>query len=119
LSKWDIRPEGVRAVLSRVNVYSEELAAAVKSFGVDLGSAANATGSGIIATALSEFLSTQSSALGHVGDLVCSAETGAVGATNAYLNADEQMAADAQRTAAIAAGVILAPAAARHRARVN
>jgi hypothetical protein len=107
LSSWDIQPDGVRAVLSRVDVHAQDLAGAAKSFGADVESAANATASAIIATSLSEFARDQANALGRIGDLVRSAENGAVGATNAYLHADQQMAANAQRAAAVAAGVIL------------
>jgi hypothetical protein len=106
LSRWDVQPDGVRAVLARVDGHAEDLAAAAKSFGVDTESAANATASTIIATSLSEFAQAQAGILGRVGELVRSAENGAVSATNAYLHADQQMAEEAQRASAVAAGVI-------------
>lgn len=116
LPRWDIEPAGVRAVLSRVEGHGEDLAGAAKAFGIDAESAANATGSSVIATSLGEFVKAQSDTLGRIGDLIRSAENGAVGATNAYLHADQQMAEDAQRASAVAAGVIL-PSGSRGAAR--
>ncbi|MCW2522080.1 MAG: hypothetical protein JWO63_415 [Frankiales bacterium] len=117
MASWDIQPDGVRAVLGRVDGHAEDLAAAAKSFGADVESAANATASSIIMTALSEFATAQVSALSRLGDLLRSAENGAVGATNAYLHADQQMAENAQRASALAAGVIL-PSGSRGAARL-
>jgi hypothetical protein len=106
MASWDIQPDGVRAILGRVDGEAENLAAA-KSFGTDVESAANAAGSSIIMSALTEFATAQTNALGQLGDLVRSAEEGAVGATNAYLYGDDQMAQNSQRAAAVAAGLIL------------
>lgn len=116
MASWDIQPDGVRAVLSRVDVHAQDLAGAARSFGADVESAANATASAIIATSLVEFANDQANALSGIDDLVRSAENGAVGATNAYLHADERMADNAQRAAAVAAGVIL-PSGSRGAAR--
>jgi hypothetical protein len=107
VSMWDIQPDGIRAVLSQVGVHAEDLAAAAKSFGTDIESAANATASTVIITSLTEFATAQARALGRLGDLVQSAENGAVAATNAYLEGDDRMAENAQRAAAVAAGVLL------------
>ena len=116
MSSWDIEPDGVRAVLGRIDEHVHDLTGAARSFGADTESAANATASSVVMTSLREFVKAQSDALGGISDLVRSAENGVVKATNAYLHADTQMAEDAQRAAAASAGIIL-PSGSRGAAR--
>ncbi|MCW2524233.1 MAG: hypothetical protein JWO63_2568 [Frankiales bacterium] len=103
MAKWDIEPSGVRAVLVRVQGHAEELNAALQSFGADIESAAQGSQSQPITSALGDFLAASEGKLARMTGLISAAEDGAVKATLAYLNGDEQMAANAQ-SAAVAVG---------------
>jgi hypothetical protein len=101
---WDIHPDGVQAVVTRVGTHTQTLSTAAKSFATNIQAAAQASGSSVVANALNDFLTHRAAELTGLGTLIESAETGAVNATIAYLKGDEQMAANAQAAAAAAAG---------------
>jgi type II secretory pathway component PulM len=103
VSKWDIEPAGVRAVLARVQGHAGDLNAALKSFGDDIESAAQGSQSRPVATALSEFLSANERKLSLMTGRISAAENGAAKATLAYLVGDELMAANAQSAAVVVA----------------
>ena len=106
MSKWDIEPAGVRAVLGQVQGHAQELSTALKSFGADMDSAAQGASSGPVGSALSDFLIANSAKLNRLAGIISSAEEGAVKATVAYLNGDERMAANAHSAAVQSVGVL-------------
>ncbi|RAY14208.1 hypothetical protein DPM19_14590 [Actinomadura craniellae] len=102
MTGWYIRPNGVATVLGRVKeqvVGAGGLAGEAKKFGADVKGAALAAQSPVIAKALGEFLEGYGKTIGQMGTKTGSCVTGAVKATKAYLAADLEMAAEAQRNA--------------------
>ena len=96
MSKWDIQPSGVRAVLGRVQGHAEEMNAAVTSFADNAENAAVSAQSSIVATAMGDFMAASQGKVARLTGLIAGADEGAAKATLAYLHGDEAMAANAQ-----------------------
>lgn len=96
MSSWDIDPAGVKGVLSRTESVAEKLQGEFSAINSAAESAAENSSSSIIAEALSGFLQARTPDLQYLVNRSVAAMTGAVKATNAYLQGDLAMAANAQ-----------------------
>lgn len=99
---WNIDPDGVAVVLSQVGRHvtgDNGLIEEAKKFGTHTLGAAKASQSQLISKALSEYFEGYSKTLTGMGNKTGRCISGAVTATKAYLAADLEMAAAAQRNA--------------------
>ncbi len=114
---WDLNPQGISGVLKTTGDTASDLEKYAKAFGEHLTSAATSAGTisaegggggaeggekaagGLVALALSQFAERASKDLQFVAARAGKSLQGAVDATTAYLNGDEEMAAEAQRNA--------------------
>ncbi|WP_217243200.1 DUF6507 family protein [Streptomyces sp. AC555_RSS877] len=114
---WDLNPQGISGVLKTTGDTASDLEKHAKAFGEHLTSAATSAGTisaeggggggeggekaagGLVALALSQFAERASKDLQFVAARAGKSLQGAVDATTAYLNGDEEMAAEAQRKA--------------------
>jgi hypothetical protein len=115
MAKWDIDPAGVQAVLTRTGTHGQDLANGLTRFLSDTESAAQTSASALIASALGNFLQAREAELQGIQSHVQTALDGTAKATVAYVLGDQQMAANAQHTAAQAAQVPTLPTAAGRR----
>lgn len=103
MSQWQIDPDGVRTIVETVAEHSEQLDVGT-SVEVLAGVLGGLTwGGGItacVAEAVYEAMDSQMHNINAVKSRVVAGAQGAVGATTAYINADEQMAAAMQAQAA-------------------
>ncbi len=111
MTAWDIRPSEVGGVLRKAATAAEGLAKAGQGVQKDLPSAATAAGTisgmycgataptGPVSAALGEFMQTWLKQLAYVAQRTSSSLNGAAAATNAYVEGDLKMAADAQHDA--------------------
>ena len=100
MSRWDIDPAGVRAVVTRTAGVAEAFQGQAETFATRLISAANASGSRLVGQALVDFAEHHRHAFSSAVDRTAKALGAAVAATNAYLEGDLEMAERAQRNAA-------------------
>lgn len=120
---WDLKPQGISHVLKTTGETAGHLETHAKSFGDNLSSAATSAGTisadapaadgkqaagGLVALALSQWAERSSKDLQFIAARAGKSLQGVVDATTAYLNGDEQMAAEAQRNT-LAAPKIDAP----------
>ena len=103
MAQWDIKPAGVKGVLTKAETSATSLSDAITSFGGDLQSCAGAIGQSIVAKALSDFAQGRTAELAGMGTHISTAMKGTISAVNAYTQGNVGMAANAQRTAAQAA----------------
>ncbi|MCX4700727.1 DUF6507 family protein [Streptomyces sp. NBC_01373] len=113
---WDLKPQGISSVLKTTGETASDLEKYAKAFGEHLTSAATSAGTisaegggggeggekaagGLVALALSQFAERASKDLQYVAARTGKSLQGAVDATTAYLNGDQEMAAEAQRAA--------------------
>ncbi|MYS92472.1 MULTISPECIES: DUF6507 family protein [Streptomyces] len=109
---WDLKPQGISHVLQTTGDAASKLEKYAKAFGEHLTSAASSAGTvsaegggeggekaqgGLVALALSQFAEHATKDLKFVAARAGKSLQGAVDATTAYLNGDEEMAAEAQR----------------------
>ncbi|CAM5745886.1 DUF6507 family protein [Streptomyces afghaniensis] len=109
---WDLKPQGISHVLKTTGDAASKLEKYAKAFGEHLTSAASSAGTvsaegggeggekaqgGLVALALSQFAEHATKDLKFVAARAGKSLQGAVDATTAYLNGDEEMAAEAQR----------------------
>ncbi|MGI5425833.1 DUF6507 family protein [Streptomyces sp. CA-179760] len=109
---WDLKPQGISHVLTTTGDAASKLEKYAKAFGEHLTSAASSAGTvsaegggeggekaqgGLVALALSQFAEHATKDLKFVAARAGKSLQGAVDATTAYLNGDEEMAAEAQR----------------------
>ena len=104
MSSWDIDPAGVQGVLGRTTDVAAGFDPALTSMSSALEGAAQAGASGPVATALSGFVTALSGDVEFVYGRTTSAVQGCVGAVNAYVAGDLEMAATAQANATAAPG---------------
>ncbi|MCX4550042.1 MULTISPECIES: DUF6507 family protein [unclassified Streptomyces] len=109
MTGWDISAAGVAGTLNVTWDAADVLAAAVKSLDDDLHSAATSSGTiavggypgdgttGLVASALGEFVNSRQTTLKAMAVRTGNALNGAAIATNAYQAGNLQMAADTQR----------------------
>jgi C4-dicarboxylate-specific signal transduction histidine kinase len=102
MTSWDIAPDGVRSVLSRTEAVAAEFETQMTDLNTALMGAATQSSSNIVAEALSGYAESAQADLGFVFTRTGACMTGAANATNAYLDGDLQMAADAQAAATAA-----------------
>jgi hypothetical protein len=111
---WDLRPQGIQGVLKTTGDTASHLEEHANAFGKHLTSAASSAGTiaadgagggggkaqgGLVALALSQYAEHATKDLKYIAARAGKSLQGAVDATTAYLNGDEQMAAEAQRKA--------------------
>ncbi|CAL9314720.1 MULTISPECIES: DUF6507 family protein [Streptomyces] len=109
---WDLKPQGISHVLKTTGEAASKLEKYATAFGEHLTSAASSAGTvsaegggeggekaqgGLVALALSQFAERATKDLKFVAARAGKSLQGAVDATTAYLNGDEEMAAEAQR----------------------
>ncbi|MDH6623413.1 hypothetical protein M2271_001200 [Streptomyces sp. LBL] len=115
MSGWDLKPQGISHVLKTTGDTASDLEKHAKAFGKHLTSAATSAGTitaeggggeggekaagGLVALALSQYAERASKDLQYVAARAGKSLQGAVDATTAYLNGDQEMAAEAQRKA--------------------
>ncbi|TQK44372.1 hypothetical protein FBY35_5875 [Streptomyces sp. SLBN-118] len=108
---WDISPSGVQGVLTKAGKAAEGLSNAGKTLETTMTSAAKSAGTvtqgghekdgtmGLVAGALGQFIEAHQRRLAYIAARTSNSLTGAAKATNAYVQGDLDMAADAQREA--------------------
>ncbi|GAP51795.1 DUF6507 family protein [Streptomyces azureus] len=109
---WDLKPQGISHVLKTTGDAASKLEKYATAFGEHLTSAATHAGTisaegggeggekaqgGLVALALSQYAEHATKDLKFVAARAGKSLQGAVDATTAYLNGDEEMAAEAQR----------------------
>ena len=102
MSTWDIDPAGVQGVLTRADDAASGFDAALTSMSGGMEGAATAADSQPVGAALSAFAESVGTDVEFVFRRTQAAVTGCVGAVNAYVAGDLQMAANAQASAAAA-----------------
>lgn len=95
MPQWDVDPAGITAVLTRTESNATDLVTEFDNVGAAARSAAGQCASPIIAQALANVMSSTSAEMGSVLDTARSAMKACVSATDAYLTADDEMAANA------------------------
>ncbi|MER5218438.1 DUF6507 family protein [Streptomyces sp. NPDC002838] len=112
---WDLNPQGISHVLKTTGETASNMEKYAKAFGKHLTSAATSAGTvsaeggggggeggekaagGLVALALSQYAERASKDLQFVAARAGKSLQGAADATTAYLNGDQEMAAEAQR----------------------
>jgi hypothetical protein len=112
VSGWDLKPQGISGVLKTTGETASKFETYGKNFGDHLTSAASSAGTvsaegggeggeqaqgGLVALALSQYAERASKDLQFVAARAGKSLQGVVDATTAYLNGDQEMAAEAQR----------------------
>ena len=100
MTSWDVSPSGVQAVLVQTSAVAQEFDAELRQAGDALASSATGSSSGIVAQALSGFAEQLGTDMQAVAARTSSALTGCARATQAYVDGDLEMAANAARAAA-------------------
>ncbi|MET0735632.1 MAG: DUF6507 family protein [Microbacterium sp.] len=97
MTNWSIQPSGVVAVLTDVNTYAEALGESLASLGPAMEGAVTAAYSAAIADAVqSYFTQEEGPRIEGMNARISAAASGVVTATEAYVNGDLEMAANAQ-----------------------
>lgn len=102
MGRWDIDPGGVRGVLGRVEGIASGFEGQMTRLNTALSGSAEQSSSEIVASALSGFAEAQKSSIEFVFTRTSSCMNAAAQATNAYLEGDLEMAANAQASATAA-----------------
>ena len=102
MSSWDIDPAGVQGVLARTTDVAAGFDPALTSMSSALEGAATAAASGPVASALNGYATALGADVEFVFGRTTSAVQGCVGAVNAYVAGDLEMAAHAQANATAA-----------------
>ena len=111
MTGWDLKPQGISGVLKTAGESASKFETYGKGFGGHLTSAASSAGTisaegggggeqaqgGLVALALSQYAERASRDLQFVAARAGKSLQGVVDATTAYLNGDQEMAAEAQR----------------------
>ncbi|MEV6961558.1 DUF6507 family protein [Streptomyces sp. NPDC051207] len=111
MTGWDLKPQGISSVLKTTGETASKFETYGKNFGDHLTSAASSAGTisaegggggeqaagGLVALALSQYAERASKDLQFVAARAGKSLQGVVDATTAYLNGDQEMAAEAQR----------------------
>lgn len=105
MSRWDIDPLGVRAVVQRTQAAAAGFTRGGKKYQSGAQQAAATCDSPIVTQALAIFAEHHQDTLAYLVTKTAAALTGAVKATNAYLVGDLEMAERAQRQAVRASAV--------------
>ncbi|MGQ0777609.1 MAG: DUF6507 family protein [Pseudonocardiales bacterium] len=102
MNGWDISPSGVRGVLPQTEAVAQAFEGHLTSMNSAIEGAAAETSSGPIITALTGWLDKQRPNINFMFTRTGACITGAAQATNAYIDGDETMAANAQAAATAA-----------------
>jgi len=102
VSAWDISPGGVRDVLTRTQGVATEFDSQMKSLNSALQGAGTQCSSGIVGEAIAGFFESAKSNIQFVFTRTGACLNAAAQATNAYLQGDLEMAANAQVSATAA-----------------
>lgn len=97
MTKWQIQPSGVVAVLKKVNPYSTKLGESLNTLQPTVEAAVTATQSPAISQALQEYFQQEEGPrIQGMSTRIQASASGVVSATEFYVKGDLQMAADAQ-----------------------
>jgi hypothetical protein len=99
MSKWDIDPGGVRTVLLSVEEIAKEFEGQMTALNTGVEGAATESSSNIVGSALAGFAESVTANIQFVFARTGSCMGGCAQATNAYLDGDFEMAANAQASA--------------------
>jgi hypothetical protein len=99
MAAWDIDPGGVNGVLAATGGIAAEFDAQATALNTAIGGAGAECSSGLVAGALAELAAAQSVQVDGVYRRTEACLAGAANATNAYVEGDLQMAANAQAAA--------------------
>ncbi len=102
MSRWDIDPAGVRTVLTGTQNVAAEFDGQMTSLNAGIEGAAAQSSSEIVAAALAGFAEAAGTNIAFVFTRTGACLGGAANATNAYLDGDLEMAANAQASATAA-----------------
>ena len=102
MSRWDISPGGVRGVLARTEAVATEFEGQMTTLNSSLQGAGTQSSSAIVADAIAGFAASATADIQFVFTRTGACLNAAAQATNAYLDGDLQMAANAQAAAAAA-----------------
>jgi hypothetical protein len=102
MTAWDIDPAGVNGVLNKTKGVAEDFDGQLKTVDTALTGGANNCGSQIVQQAISDYVESAQPDFKFVVFRTGQAMTAAVNATNAYVQGDLEMAANAQNTATAA-----------------
>jgi uncharacterized protein DUF6507 len=102
MSSWDIDPSGVRGVVGRTEGVAKSFEGQMTTLENALSGAAAQSSSGIVGEALSGFAEANKGQIQFVFTRTGACLNAAAQATNAYLDGDLTMAANAQRAASVA-----------------
>ncbi|WP_214407022.1 DUF6507 family protein [Pseudonocardia lacus] len=99
MTRWDIDPAGVRSVLTNTEAVAQEFDGQMQTLNTGIEGAAAQSSSEIVASALAGFAESAAADIGFVFTRTGACLSGAAQATNAYVEGDLQMAANAQASA--------------------
>ncbi len=99
MTGWDIDPAGVRTVLGNTEAVAREFDGQMQTLNTGIEGAAAQSSSEIVASALAGFAESASADITFVFTRTGACLSGAAQATNAYLDGDFEMAANAQASA--------------------
>lgn len=99
MTRWDIDPVGVRSVLSNTEAVAQEFDGQMQTLNTGIEGAATQSSSEIVASALAGFAESASADISFVFTRTSACMSGAAQATNAYIDGDLEMAANAQASA--------------------
>lgn len=102
MSAWDISPDGVRGVLTRTQGVAAEFEDQIRGLDAAVQGAGAQCSSGIVADAVAGFFASARSDIEFVFTRTGACLTAAAQATNAYLEGDLEMAANAAAAATAA-----------------
>jgi hypothetical protein len=101
---WDVHVSGVKGVVENTLHEAKSLDRHAKALGHDLQGAAGGAGIDIVQEALKGFSEHAGIVLPNIGKDITSVLNGAIQATRAYIEGDQQMAVRAERAAGRATG---------------
>lgn len=99
MTKWNLDPAGIKGVVERTGNDAKRFEGAAKTYGEALQGAAENSGSNLVASALVGFAEHHKPTLQSMAERAGRVLNGAVTATNAYIDGDLTMAANAQHDA--------------------
>ncbi|MCW2525648.1 MAG: hypothetical protein JWM76_508 [Pseudonocardiales bacterium] len=100
MARWDIKPEGVKTVVTSTGTKAEAMGTAVQNFGTSMQNAGAACGNSIVSVALKNFADARTPDFTFCANRVKAALQGTVDAVTHYLQGDLDMATNAQSQAA-------------------
>ena len=102
MTRWDIDPAGVRTVLQSTETVAREFEGQMTTLNTGMEGAATQSSSEIVASALAGYAESAATDITFVFTRTGACMGGAAQATNAYLDGDLEMAANAQASATAA-----------------